>query len=223
MIPYKNNKILFSVGDYKFRDHAQDKSNVFGKIISIDVNTKKYEIISVGHRNPQGLYYDAQNNIIFSTEHGPQGGDEININTNPGGKVENYGWPISSYGEHYGGTILERNKSLYEKAPLYKSHKDYGFTEPLKYFTPSIAISEIIEIPFEYNKIEKKQFFVGAMGNDPHKGHMSIHHFIISDDNTIFKHNIIPLNERIRDMIYVKEINKIFLFLESTTSIGVLN
>jgi|TARA_Y100000031_G_scaffold20918_1_gene21585 hypothetical protein len=223
MVPYKNNKILFSVGEFRFRDYAQDKSNIFGKIISIDINTKQYEIISMGHRNPQGLYYDAQNNVIFSTEHGPQGGDEININTNPGGEIENYGWPISSYGEHYGGKILKRNKIKYEKAPLYKSHKDYGFIEPLKNFTPSIAISEIIKIPFEYNKIKKKQFFVGAMGNIPTGGYMSIHHFIISNDNIILKHNIIPLNERIRDMIYVEEINKIFLFLESTASIGVLN
>jgi|TARA_B100001964_G_scaffold112173_1_gene125138 hypothetical protein len=223
MVPYKNNKILFSVGEFRFRDHAQDKSNIFGKIISIDINTKKYEIISMGHRNPQGLHYDAQNNVIFSTEHGPQGGDEININTSPGGEIENYGWPISSYGEHYGGKILKRNKIKYEKAPLYKSHKDYGFIEPLKYFTPSIGISEIIKIPFEYNKINKKQFFIGAMGTNPSGGYQSIHHFIISNDNIILKHNIVPLNERIRDMIYVEDINKIFLFLESTTSIGVLN
>ena len=51
----------------------------------------------MGHRNPQGLFYDKKSNIIFSTEHGPQGGDEINVDISPDdGKIKNYGWAISS-------------------------------------------------------------------------------------------------------------------------------
>ena len=57
----------------------------------------------MGHRNPQGVFYDKKEDIIYSTEHGPQGGDEINININPNpNNIKNYGWGISSYGEHYG-------------------------------------------------------------------------------------------------------------------------
>ena len=61
-----------------------------------------------------------------------------NLNEN---KEKNFGWPISSYGKHYGN--LEKNKLNYEEAPLYKSHSEYGFVEPVKYFVPSIGISEV--------------------------------------------------------------------------------
>ena len=79
-----------------------------------------------------------------------------------------------------------------------------------------------MKIPFDYNKIKKKQFFVGAMGRYIHEGDLSIHHFILSNENIVLEHNIIPLNERIRDMIYIKEISKLFLFLETSASIGIL-
>lgn len=94
---YKNDKILMTVGDYMsyekdFENDPQNKKSYFGKIISIDLKTKKIEIISMGHRNQQGLFYDEINDTIFSTEHGPQGGDEININKKPDPKnIKNFG------------------------------------------------------------------------------------------------------------------------------------
>ena len=61
----------------------------------------------------------------------------------------NYGWPISSYGEHTGYEGSENLKSeLYKKAPLYKSHKDYGFIEPIKQWTPALGVSEVLSIKF---------------------------------------------------------------------------
>ena len=51
-----------------------------GKIISIDKNSREFDLISKGHRNPQGLFYLAEDNLIINTEHGPKGGDEINLN-----------------------------------------------------------------------------------------------------------------------------------------------
>ena len=216
MVAYKNNKILFTLGEYKFRDHAQDKSNLLGKIISIEVNTKKYEIISMGHRNPQGLFYDNQNDVILSTEHGPKGGDEININTMPGGEIENYGWAISSYGEY--SRFVKRD----DNHP-YKSHKKHGFVEPVKYFTPSIGISEIIKINSEFLNHIQNEILVASMGQQIDEGALSIHYFAFDSDYRIKKHNILKINDRIRDMIYVGKINKIFLFLERSASIGVLS
>ena len=61
------------------RDLAQQDDSVFGKILKINLKNNTYENLSKGHRNPQGLFYDKINNIIISTEHGPKGGDEINI------------------------------------------------------------------------------------------------------------------------------------------------
>ena len=90
--------------------------------------------------------------ILFSIDHGPQGGDEINLNFFPqNNKLKNYGWPIASYGEHYGGKI-DKNKKKYEKAPLLKSHEKNGFIEPHKFFVPSIAPSDILNIPKKFDK-----------------------------------------------------------------------
>ena len=75
IISFDDNHILLSIGDYRERHLAQDTKSVFGKIIKVNTNNGNYEIISIGHRNPQGLYFDKENNFILETEHGPQGGD----------------------------------------------------------------------------------------------------------------------------------------------------
>ena len=149
-----------------------------GKVISIDLKSKKYEILAMGSRNAQGLYYDSISNVIIHTEHGPKGGDEININLNPDTKiVENYGWPISSYGEY-------EDDKFKKEAPLHKSHKDYGFVEPIKYFVDSIGISEIIKVPDIFNKKSTNGFFVSALGykNQMSEGDLSIHHVHFDED-----------------------------------------
>jgi len=219
MVFFKNGKILFTIGDWKQMTLAQDKNSMFGKIISIDLKTKDYEIIALGSRNAQGLYYDEDKNIIIHTEHGPKGGDEININFHPDNEiVENYGWPLSSYGEHGDGKFRK-------ESPLHKSHKEYGFLEPIKYYTPSIAISEIVKIPSTFNEKFTNDFFIGALGHKHqiNEGDQSIHHirFNKNFDQIIFK-DIIPVGERIRDMIFIKEKNIVLMVLESIPAIGVL-
>ena len=167
------------------------------------------------------MYYDKEEDIIYSTDHGPQGGDEINLNTSPEGEIKNYGWPISSYGEHYGFPDAD-NSELYALAPLNKSHSKYGFIEPLYYFVPSIGITQIIKTN-EFIRIpNKKIIYVTSLGNDIKEGDLSIHQFIINKDSKIEKHSILPVGERIRDIIYVQELNKIFMTLDSSGSIGVL-
>ena len=178
-------------------------------------------MISKGHRNPQGLYYDKNRDIVYSTEHGPKGGDEININFKPDlKKIENYGWPISSYGIHYGEKRKGEYDARYLKEPLYKSHKDYGFVEPLKYFVPSIGISEILKIDINYLD-DKYQLWVAAMGKDIDEGDLSIHILDLKKD-IITNHQIIKINQRIRDMIYIEQYNVILLFLETNASLGVI-
>ena len=221
MVFFKNGKILLTIGDWTWAEMllAQDKNSIFGKIISIDIKSKDYEIIAIGSRNAQGLFYDKNKNVIIHTEHGPIGGDEININVNPDNKiVENYGWPISSYGEHDDGKFRK-------EAPLHKSHKDYGFIEPIKYFTPSIAISEITKIPITFNEKFTNDFFVGALGYkwQLDEGDQSIHHIRFNENySEIIFEDIIPIGERIRDMIFIKENNIILMVLESIPAIGVL-
>ena len=231
---YKDGKFLFSIGDHESYErnvaptsNPQNIKSLIGKIIAIDEQDKKFRIVSMGHRNPQGLFYDKENDIIYSTEHGPKGGDEININTSPNDeKIENYGWAISSYGDHYEINYEIRNdkETLFKRAPLHKSHSLYGFIEPLKYFVPSIAPTQILKID-KFIKIENKNIlYVSTIGvkNDPERGHMSVHQFIFDADLKIESHNIIPIGARVRDMIYIKEINKILLFLEDIQSIATL-
>jgi hypothetical protein len=219
MFPFKNNKILYTIGEYNDRTRAQDKQSMFGKIFSIDLQKKSHQLISMGHRNPQGLFYSEKNDVIISTEHGPKGGDEININQNPTSgneKVKNFGWPISSYGVHYDG--IDR-----KEAPLYKSHKDHGFIEPIKYFVPSIAITEIIKIPKTFNSNFLNDFFVGSMGSFVGEGDLSIHHIRFDQDfNKIEFEDVIPLRQRIRDLIFLEKQDTVVLILENTPAIAFL-
>ena len=130
--PYNNNLYL-SIGDYRHWDKASKKNNVLGKILEIDLNSKEYSILSSGHRNPLGIYFDETSEILFSSEMGPHYGDEINLLE----RNENYGWPVSSYGLHYGDYKGDHPlANLVELAPLHKSHKDYSYKEPLFSFSP---------------------------------------------------------------------------------------
>ena len=211
MVNFNDDHILLSNGDYRSRYLAQDNQSINGKIIKINIKNNDYEIISMGHRNPQGLYYDRENNFIIETEHGPAGGDEINLievsNFNEE-KIQNYGWPISSAGEHYGGKNLDKNQIKYNKYPLYKSHVKYGFIEPLMEFVPSIGISEIV-------KIEKNNYVVSSMRDQ------SLYFFRLNKHKEITDLKRIEVFERIRDL-RIKN-NKLYLFMENSASIGLIN
>ena len=220
IIKYKENKILFSIGEYRAYNVAQEKDNFFGKIISLDIDGKNPEIISMGHRNPQGLFYDEKNDVIFSTEHGPDGGDEVNHNINPGGdKIENYGWPISSYGDHKYDVYDHQLSKLF---PLHKSHSKYGFVEPLKYFYPSIGISEIIKLENNSEDSGFNNLLVGSMGSLIEEGDLSLHYIKTDNNFKVIEHEVLKINERVRDMKYIPNLNKIFLFFDTSASIGVL-
>lgn len=216
--------ILLTVGDHDsyIRDFPeklpQDKSSLIGKILSIDKKTQEVQILSMGHRNQQGIYYDEENKRILTTEHGPEGGDEINlIKINEENIIPNYGWGVSSYGEHYGGKN-EYNKRNYDQAPLHKSHKDYGFIEPIIFFTPSIGITQIEKYIPNTNKNINEIFFFGAMGNDPENGGNSIYKIEIKDDQIISLENINEVG-RVRDVMYSKRISKLFFYSESNPSL----
>lgn len=218
---YKNNNILFTIGDHKSsklrEDLPQNINSFLGKVIKINTVNKEYEIISMGHRNNQGIYYEEEEDVIYLTEHGPQKGDEININVNPGGEIENYGWAVSSYGEHYGFPAdTDVLREMYKKAPLNKSHKKYGFIEPIKDFKETVAPTQIIKNDKFINNDNKKTIYVTSLMTG------SVYQLLLNSDFSVQEQNSIAFGERIRDMAYIEEINKILLFLESSGSIIVL-
>ena len=133
----KHGYLYFSIGERGNRDeNPQDLTRDGGKIYRLNddgtipadnpfigVKNAKTAIYSYGHRNPQGLTIDPITGEIWEHEHGPMGGDEINIVK----KGKNYGWPIISYGINY-------NKTSFTELT-----KKEGMEEPLFYWVPSIA------------------------------------------------------------------------------------
>ena len=128
--------LYFSTGERGTKENSQNLANDMGKVHRLHDDGRipsdnpfvnepnaKHSIWSYGHRNVQGMVYDAANNIIYATEHGPRGGDELNIVE----KGKNYGWPVITYGIDYNGTIISE---LTEKE---------GMEQPIHYWTPSIA------------------------------------------------------------------------------------
>ena len=206
IINLDNENVLLSIGDYRSRHLAQNKNSINGKIININLKTFDYKIASMGHRNPQGLFFDKTNNFILETEHGPMGGDEINLIYLEDIKNEkelNFGWPIASAGEHYGGKNKD-NERKYEKYPLHNSHSNHGFIEPLISFVPSIAISEV----------DNNKYIVSSLKDK------SLYSFELDINKQIINLNRIEVYERIRDLLFYDE--KIYLFLEDSASIAVI-
>ncbi len=218
LFPYKEGRFILSVGTFAHNDFAQMVDNMFGKIISFEPMSNDYEILSVGHRNPQGLFYDSKRDVIVNTEHGPLGGDEININKDPDpNNIKNFGWPISSYGVHYGRKIVDNE-------PLYKSHSDHGFLEPIKFFNPAIGITQIIRINNNSNNSKSIDFLITSMGHGVNEGgDMSIHQLSFDDQySNILSYDILPIGERIRDIVALEESKSYILILESIPAIAKL-
>lgn len=126
----------------KINDLAQDDDSPYGKVLTIEIDEKNnfnYKIFSKGHRNPQGI--SLIDDKIFSVEHGPRGGDELNIIY----KNENYGWPLFSLGSTY----------ELDEIPNGNLSNNEFFREPIFSFTPSIATSSIEKCPNLYQQYYK--------------------------------------------------------------------
>ncbi len=129
--------LLLTTGDgFVHREAAQRLDNLLGKVVRLngDGSTPADNpfvaqedaldaIWSYGHRNPQGLALDAGSGVVYLHEHGPRGGDELNVLA----AGANYGWPVATHGIDYNGAVI---------TPF----KDYpGMVAPLLHWTPSIA------------------------------------------------------------------------------------
>jgi len=157
----KENHVYFSIGDRGNRDeNPQDIARDGGKIYRLNDdgsipkdnpfvhsrNAKK-AIYSYGHRNPQGMEINPTTKEIWSHEHGPKGGDEINIIH----KGKNYGWPKVSYGVNYSGTKFTDNTSL------------PNMENPIYYWTPSIAPSGMAFINSDKYGNWKGNLLIGSL------------------------------------------------------------
>lgn len=157
----QNGYLFFSIGDRGNRDeNPQDITRDGGKIYRINADGSipqdnpfaqkdgaKKAVYSYGHRNPQGMALHPESGKIWVHEHGPKGGDEINI-IEP---AENYGWPKITYGINYSGTPITEDKAL------------PGMKQPLHYWVPSIAPSGMTFITSDKYPGWKHKLLVGSL------------------------------------------------------------
>jgi len=142
IVKYDESNILLSIGNfggdgyYSSLIHAQNLNNDYGKIIKVNLKDFSSEIFTLGHRNPQGLFLMDKDNI-FSTEHGPKGGDELNLLV----KGKNYGWPVATYGTDYFKKFSETDKSN-------NSHN--GYEKPIFSWGHTWAVSQLIVYKSNY-------------------------------------------------------------------------
>jgi glucose/arabinose dehydrogenase len=161
-IVFDQGYIYFVVGERGGMKQVQELTNPKGKIFRLFDDGREPEdnpfvntpgamkgIWSYGHRNAQGLAIDPRDGTIYSTEHGPRGGDELNLIL----KGHNYGWPIITHGMNYDGTPM---------TPDSKTHED-GMDQPITYWTPSIATSGLDFYDGDRFPGWRNDLFVGAL------------------------------------------------------------
>lgn len=131
-----DNMLYFSIGERGRQENAQDSTNHLGGVLRLhddgripndnpylDAPGAQPEIYTMGNRNIQGMFYLSERDEIWAIEHGPKGGDELNLIE--GG--ENYGWPLATFGINYNDTPITDKTSI------------PGYKDPITYWVPSIA------------------------------------------------------------------------------------
>lgn len=156
----KDNFMYFSSGERGTQPKVQELNNDHGKVHRLYDDGRVPEdnpfagragangsIWTYGHRNPQGMVYDAASNRIWAVEHGPKGGDELNLIE----KGKNYGWPKTSYGINYDGTVLTKFKEM------------EGIENPRRFWVPSIAPCGMTIVTSDKYPDWKGNLLVGAL------------------------------------------------------------
>jgi aldose sugar dehydrogenase len=157
---FVGDKLFFSIGDRGHRDQAQQVSTPFGKVFRVNDdgsipsdNPFSHQsgavaaVWTYGHRNPQGLGIDPRTHVLWETEHGPKGGDELNALH----KGENYGWPVVTHGVDDDGSIISNETS----------HP--GMRDPAAFWTPSISPTAIEFYSGDKFPRWRNQMFIGSL------------------------------------------------------------
>ncbi|MEH2475441.1 glucose/arabinose dehydrogenase [Nitrobacteraceae bacterium AZCC 2161] len=193
IVQASDDNLFVTLGEhFSYRDEAQNLGNHLGKLIRIapDGSVPKDnpfagrdgarpEIWSYGHRNGQGLAINPASGDLWEIEHGPRGGDEVNII----GKGKNYGWPVIGFGIDYSG------------AKIHESTAKAGMEQPIKYWVPSIAPSGMAFYTGTLFPKWRGSLFTGALAGQM-LVRLSLNGNVITSEERILRN----LNERIRDV-----------------------
>ena len=186
-------KLIATIGEGGgWKEKAQDLSSSFGSMLRLNEDGSAPddnpfvgrdgalpEIYSSGHRSPQGLAIHPETGVIYENEHGAKGGDEINI-------IEagaNYGWPLATYGVDYSGS----------KITPFTEYE--GTTQPIKYWTPSIAPSGLAIYRGDMFADWEDDLLVGALAGQ------ALHRVDMENGEPVGEERyLVELGERIRDV-----------------------
>lgn len=184
--------LYFSVGDRGNRDrNPQTLDNDCGKIHRIyddgripkdnpfvDVPNAKGSIYSYGHRNPQGVCMHPETGRIWTDEHGPKGGDEINLIE----KGKNYGWPVISFGINYNGT------------PFTNDTAKAGMEQPVLYWVPSIAPCGMTFVKGDRYPAWKNNILTGSLR------YGYLHRVVLKGDQVVHQEKLLEGIGRVRNV-----------------------
>ena len=164
-------------------------TNYYGSVTAIDVNTKKISPMAVGLRHLGGLFWDASRKVLWESDNGPRGGDELNIIL----KGKNYGWPNVTLGRPYDQLVAPANGVKINTNGKYQA-SIYGWT-------PSISPSTIRKVPTtgEFSKYWAGDLIVGSL-----KGNQ-LRRLRISPTNTVLYDEPIPVGDRIRTLDFLSD------------------
>jgi glucose/arabinose dehydrogenase/cytochrome c5 len=188
---FKDGYLFFSIGDRGTQEESQDLSLPNGKIHRIyddgrvpddnpfSADKSAYPTIwTYGNRNPQGLILEPNTGDIWESEHGPRGGDEINVIT----KGLNYGWPVITYGMNYNGSPITEKTAL------------PGMEQPKHYWTPSIATAGIAFYSGDKFANWQGNLFVSGLSGQ------RIQRLVIKDKQVVDEEVVLKGQGRVRDL-----------------------
>ncbi len=185
--------VLLTVGSHQFegivrKDLVSDPATSYGKIIRLEPAADwRASTFTTGHRNPQGLLVTSDS--IWSTEHGPKGGDEFN-------RIEegnHYGWPLETYGTDYASHVWPRTE-----------RQDHGrYTEPVYAWVPSIGVSNLIQLNGQEFPRWKGDFLIGSLSGNRSRG-KRLFRVRVRNDKAMF---VEPLEtgEQVRDLVQLQD------------------
>jgi glucose/arabinose dehydrogenase len=188
----RDGTLFMTVGERNDRNRAQDTTNHAGKVLRLRDDGSvppdnpfvgragfRPEIYSYGHRSLQGLTLHPETGQLWETEHGPQGGDELNL-IQPG---KNYGWPIATFGREYTGEVITN-----------QPFKD-GLEPPVTHWVPSIGLSGMLFYTGDRIPAWKGSLFVGGLSG------LQLQRVGFSPGGPIGRESLlVELQQRIRDI-----------------------
>ncbi len=205
----KKGYVFLSLGERGQKEASQELSKDQGKVIRLHedgkiptdnpfVNTvgAKPEIWSYGHRNPQGMVMNYLTGVLWEHEHGPQGGDELNIVE----KGKNYGWPLITFGIDYDNSIISKDTAR------------VGLEQPVIYWKPSIAPSGMAFITSDKYKGWKGDLLVGSLKFN------YLQHLVVKGNKVLSREIILEKIGRVRDIRQAPD-GFIYVVLENSGSI----